>query len=87
MNDNSKIHNIILFGSIFIPTRQFLSTFKFRPWKGVYISNGFLESLDIANNLILNLLKTYKHYRIFPIIETKILTEDHLKQLKMSLCI
>ncbi len=82
---DSKINNIRLFGSVLIPSKQFLARFKFRPWKGVYCSSEFLESLDYANRLIIDLLKTYKQYRIYPIIETNTSTEAYLESLKMLL--
>ena len=85
LNNNRRISNIMIFGSVLIPSKQFLARFKFRPWKGVFCSNEFLESLDIADNLIEQLLRTYKRYKIYPIIETNISTEDHLKKLKMTL--
>ena len=85
INKNSKISEIMLFGSILIPSRQFLARFKYRPWKGVYCSDEFLDSVDVASNLVIKLLKTYKHYNILPIIETNISTDDHLKKLKMIL--
>ena len=83
--NNSRISKINLFGSILIPSRQFLARFKFRPWKGIYCSSEFLESLDFANNIITELLKTYKHYQICPIIETNTSTEEELKKLKITL--
>ena len=86
-NNNSKISKINIFGSILIPSKQFLSRFKFRPWKGVYCSREFLESIDYANNLIIELLKTYKHYDISPIIETNTSTADQLEKFKMILYI
>ena len=79
---NSKISNIIIFGSILIPSKQFLSRFKFRPWKGVYCSSEFLESVDFANKVVKQLLIIYKQYKICPIIETNISTDDHLNKLK-----
>ena len=82
---NSRRSNIKLFGSILIPSKQFLAKLKFRPWKGVYCSNDFLESVDFANNLVENLLKTYKKYNICPIIETDVLSEKKLDKLKMIL--
>ena len=84
-NSNSKISNIMIFGSILIPSRQFLARFKYRPWKGVYCSSEFLESVDLADKIIEQLLKIYQKYRISPIIETKISNQDHLKKLKMTL--
>ena len=85
MRNNSKISNIIVFGSILIPSKQFLARFKFRPWKGVYCSSEFLESVDLANNLVSQLLLTYKEYNICPIIETNISKDEHLKRLKNTL--
>ena len=85
MKNNSKISNIILFGSILIPSKQFLARFKFRPWKGVYCSSEFLESVDLANKLISQLLLTYKEYKICPIIETNISKDDHLNRLRKTL--
>ena len=83
--NDAKISNISLFGSILIPSKQFLARFKFRPWKGVYCSSEFLDSLDFANKIVKNLLKTYKMFKICPIIGTKISTVDELKKLKKTL--
>ncbi len=77
-----NISNIILFGSILIPTKQFLTRFKYRPWKGVYCSNEFLNSVDFADHLIKKLLITYKDYNVLPIIETSITSENHLEKLQ-----
>ena len=79
---NSIESDIKLYGSILIPSRQFLARFKYRPWKGVYCSQEFLESQVYAYNFIIKLLKTYKKYQISPIIETDVSTEDKLNTLK-----
>ena len=42
----AKYENINLFGSLLIPSKQFIARFKFRPWKGVHISEKFICSLD-----------------------------------------
>ena len=81
----TSLSDIKLFGSILIPSNQFLARFKFRPWKGVYCSQEFLESVDYANNLVSKLLKTYKQHNICPIIETNILNDDQLNSLRMIL--
>ena len=78
---NKKILNINLFGSILIPSKQFLNRFKFRPWKGVYCSTEFLESVESANNVVVKLFKIYRSYNITPIIETNVSTEKELKLL------
>ena len=82
---HSKKSNIILFGSILIPSKQLLARFKYRPWKGVYCSNEFLESVDFARNFIIKLLITYKKHGICPIIETDVSTIDKLNSLKSIL--
>ena len=73
--------NIKLFGSILIPSKQFLARFKYRPWKGVYCSKEFLESVDSATNLVTKLLKLYKKFDIFPLIETDVTNDDKLNSL------
>jgi len=80
--NNSKKSNIRLYGSILIPSKLFLARFRYRPWKGVYCSDQFLESIDFANNLIEKLLKTYKLLNINPLIETNIYNDIHLQKLK-----
>ena len=82
-NKNNSINsNIKLFGSVLIPSKQFLARFKFRPWKGVYCSNEFLESVDFANNLVRKLLQTYEKYDISSIVETDVSTEEKLNSLQ-----
>ncbi len=80
--NNSEELNIKLFGSILIPSKQFLARFKYRPWKGVYCSSEFLDSTDFANNVVKKILLAYKENNIFPIIETSIYKDEHLKILK-----
>ena len=80
---NSKVVNISLFGSILIPSKQFLARFKYRPWKGVYCSQKFLDSVDLANKIVKELFEIYMFNNISPIIETNIVTEEELKSLNM----
>ena len=68
----------MLFGSILIPSKQFLARFKYRPWKGVYCSKEFLESVDSASNLVTKLLKLYKKFDLCPLIETDVSNDDKL---------
>tara|TARA_Y100001968_G_scaffold254329_1_gene240200 strand:- start:1798 stop:2193 length:396 start_codon:yes stop_codon:yes gene_type:complete len=77
--------DISLFGSILFPTKQFLSRFKYRPWKGVYCSPEFLESVDYANKIVSRLIKTYNISQVMPLIETNISNVDQLKLLNMIL--
>tara|TARA_B100000945_G_scaffold140792_1_gene112805 strand:- start:320 stop:1165 length:846 start_codon:yes stop_codon:yes gene_type:complete len=82
---NYKFLDIKLFGSILIPSKQFLVRFKYRPWKGVYCSREFLEKEDHANHLVVKLLKTYIHNDICPIIETNVSTENELNSVSKLL--
>ena len=80
-SNNNKILDINLFGSILIPSKQFLARFKYRPWKGVYCSNEFLESVYFANTFLRNLLRIYMQYQILPVIENRVSSEDQLYKL------
>ena len=82
-NSYSKKSNIMLYGSVLIPSKQFIARFKYRPWKGVYCAQEFLESVELANDLVKKLLKTYKKYKICPLIETDVFRDDKLNSLKM----
>ena len=88
-NNISNVSRITLFGSILIPSKQFLSRFKYRPWKGVYLSSDFLESMDVANDIVIKLFLTYKYFKISPIIESNISNQSQLnalcKLLKLSI--
>ena len=83
--EDSKRSQIKFFGSVLIPSKQFLARFKFRPWKGVYCSDEFLESVDVANEETIKLLQTYKEYEIYPVIETNTSNENYLNNLKRLL--
>ena len=83
--EDPKRSQIKFFGSVLIPSKQFLARFKFRPWKGVYCSDEFLESVDVANEETIKLLQTYKEYEIYPVIETNTSNEKYLNNLKRLL--
>ena len=65
-----KDEKINLFGSLLIPSKQFIARFKFRPWKGVYISERFLYSLEDFYDFTRELVYFYKKNNIIPVIET-----------------
>ena len=85
INGNSKISNINLYGSLLIPSKQFLSRFKYRPWKGVYCSRDFLDSVEFATKVISNLLECYEKYKICPIVESNISSQRELSILNSIL--
>ena len=59
-----------LFGSLFIPSKQFIAKFKFRPWKEVYISDKCLFALDNFCEFTSDLISFYKNNNITPVIES-----------------
>ena len=61
---------INLFGSLLIPSKQFLARFKFRPWKGVYISENYINSLENFYSFTKDLVALYLENNITPVIET-----------------
>ena len=80
---NKKIFNspqfidnkIKVYGSLFIPSKQFLARFKFRPWRGVYLSNKYLNSLEESRKITKNIIDFYLNNTIIPLVETELSTE------------
>ena len=71
-------HRLNLFGSLLIPSKQFIARFKFRPWKEVYISEKFLSSLEDYYYFTKDLLFFYKNNNITPVIETDFSSSEKL---------
>jgi len=66
LKKSAKYEKLNLFGSLLIPSKQFIARFKFRPWKGVYISDKYLNSLDKFNNFTKDLIQIYLYfYQLF----------------------
>ena len=59
-----------LFGSLFIPSKQLIARFKFRPWKEVYISEKCLYDIDNFFDFTTDLVSFYKNNNITPVIES-----------------
>ena len=74
----AKNEKIDLFGSLLIPSKQFLARFKFRPWKGVHISEKCLSSLDYYYAFTRDLVCFYKNNNINPVIETDFASSEKL---------
>ena len=71
-------YELKLFGSLLIPSKQFIARFKFRPWKGVYISKKFLSSLEDYYDFTDDLVFFYKNNNITPVIETDFSSSEKL---------
>jgi len=66
----AKDEKLNLFGSLFIPSKQFIARFKFRPWKEVYISEKCLYALENFFDFTNDLVSFYKKNNITPVIES-----------------
>ena len=78
-NNNAK--SVKIFGSLLIPSRQFISRFKFRPWKGVFISDNYLNSLDDFYSFTKDLVEIYLDNNITPVIETECKSIEKLEDI------
>ena len=74
----AKEEKLNLFGSLFIPSNQFIARFKFRPWKEVYISEKFFYSLDKFFDFTRDLVSFYKNNDITPVIESDFSSSEKL---------
>ena len=74
-------NNIKIYGSLFLPSKQFLAQFNFRPWRGVYLSEEYLNSIDTAYKISKDILSIYSKNNIIPLIETEFCSEKHLNNL------
>tara|TARA_B100000900_G_scaffold337330_1_gene299241 strand:+ start:140 stop:937 length:798 start_codon:yes stop_codon:yes gene_type:complete len=69
---------IPLFGSLLIPSKQFVARFKFRPWKEVYISRKYLSSIENFQLFTTDLINFYLDNNICPVVETESTTSKSL---------
>jgi len=74
----AKEEKLNLFGSLFIPSKQFIARFKFRPWKEVYISKECLYSLENFFDFTKDLVSFYKNNNITPVIESDFSSSEKL---------
>ena len=74
----AKYEKINLFGSLLIPSKQFIARFKFRPWRGVHISKKCLCSLDDFYDFTKELVCFYKKNNITPVVETDFASSEKL---------
>ena len=79
---NKKIKEIKIYGSIFIPSKQFIARFKFRPWKEVFLSNEYLNSIEYSNLVTKRILEIYTNNNIIPLIETECCNFNQLNALR-----
>ena len=80
-SSDSKDKSVRIFGSLLVPSRGFISRFKFRPWKEVFISEKYLNSLDNFNSFTQELIKIYLDNNICPVIETDFSSTEKLNHI------
>ena len=73
-------NEINVYGSLFIPSKQFLARFKFRPWRGVYLSNKYLNSLEESSKITKKIIDFYLSNSIIPLVESELCTEKQFLQ-------
>jgi len=78
LKNNAEFQKLNLFGSLLIPSKQFIARFKFRPWKEVYISEKFLYDLENFSDFTNDLVSFYKNNNITPVIESDFSSSDKL---------
>ena len=83
LNNSSNVNyqNIKIYGSLLIPSKQFISRFKFRPWKGVYISDNYINSHEKFFSFTKDLIKIYFENNVIPVIETDFYSTEKLKDI------
>jgi len=74
----AKNEKLNLFGSLFIPSKQFIARFKFRPWKQVYISEKCLYTIENFFDFTKDLVNFYNKNNITPLIESDFSSSEKL---------
>ncbi|MEM1312302.1 MAG: hypothetical protein AAGF07_02465 [Patescibacteria group bacterium] len=59
---------IPVYGSLLIPNRLMLNRFKFRPWRGVYLSDEYLNNLDIAEKHTHQIRGIYNDFNVLELV-------------------
>ena len=78
IKNSAKYDKLNLFGSLLIPSKQFIARFKFRPWKGVHISEKYLDSMEDFYKFTQDLVSFYRNNDITPVIETDFSSSEKL---------
>ena len=81
IKNTAKDKKLKLFGSLLIPSKQFISRFKFRPWKEVHIDDLYLYSLENFYSFTKDLVCFYLDNNIIPVIETDFFSSKKLENI------
>jgi len=67
-----QLPHLRLYGSVFLPSRKLLAQIKFRPWNGVFLSEGYLSSVEAAEVITRQLVTTYHAHGVELLLESSI---------------
>ena len=74
-----------VFGSVFLPSKQLIARMKFRPWKGLLLTDEFLSGVEQAEGIVQDMLRLYRAYNVTPIIETAFRTHKEAQYMEQLL--
>lgn len=80
--DREKVQ---VYGSVFLPSKQLIARMKFRPWKGLLLTEEFLSSVEQAEGIVQEMLRIYRAYNVIPIIETAFRTHKEAQYMEQLL--
>lgn len=67
---NAIPSTVKIYGSVFLPSKQLLARMKFRPWKGLLLTEEFLSDVPSAEAIVGDILLLYERYGVEVIVET-----------------
>ena len=69
-----------LHGSVFMPSKQLLAQMKFRPWRGVFLSEEYLSSVENAERVTMKQLEIFARHGVQPLIESALISDAQFDQ-------
>lgn len=67
--------DVELFCSVWIPTKQLLARMKFRPWRGVFLSDEYLSSVENAEKITREQMRLFAKYGANVLVESPVTKE------------
>ena len=74
-----------MYGSVLVPSARLLAQLRFRPWRGVLLSQQFLGSVLGAEAAMLEVLQVYRRHGVVPLVESGVGGERELQQAERQL--
>ena len=74
-----------VYGSVLVPSARLLAQLRFRPWRGVLLSQQFLGSVLGAEAAMLEVLQVYRRHGVVPLVESGVGGERELQQAERQL--